>query len=360
MMRLEAEQFFAQLKEFSAAYLAKLGLPPESPWQKKGAGGHTPTGAVLHYTANNSLSGTLKWFCHEPHGAKASSHVVISFRREPDAEALVKRWPLVDMLPVTVVQCVEPWDIAWHATWVNAFTYGIENVNAGELRHDKDSGKLLHWVPLKVGMPEWTSPWANPGGKQPLSELGRTWDNYPAAQVQANIQVLDAVQGLFNSLQANYVLGHEQVQGKLTPGTAGSQKRDPGPLFPLPQIREAVLAPRGGFLGLYEADPHYMDHWRERTVREAVSAVTGLDETTATAWAKLKQAFANDTMNVEVLRLGMKLLGYWTESGPTWTPNERAGVTIFQTMMGMVADGVVGPKTRAAIRDRLYDRGILQ
>ncbi len=39
-----------------------------------------------------------------------------------------------------------------------------------------------------------------------------------------------------------------------------------------------------------------------------------------------------------------------------WTKDEFVGITLFQTMMGLFPDGIVGPKTKEALAWRIRDR----
>jgi len=358
-----AREFFRQLTGFSAQYLASLRLPPMSPWGYEGyEGDKAPRGAILHYTANSSLGVTLSWFCHEVFAAKASSHVVIGSRREPNAEQFLAQWPLIKALPVTVVQTRPALKGAWHATWVNAFTYGIENVNMGELR--RVNGKLMSWPPATPGGEEWTTEWANPENKSPLDQVGRTWDNYSSGQVWANIAVLRYANALFGgSLQPEWILGHEQVQGKKTPHCT-SEKRDPGPLFPLHDIRAAVMGQEDpAFLDSYDAQPTYESTKRDARVIATVKALSGNDMSAADAWAAFKAAMVllpSQTGNSLVLKRALNLLGYFVDiDNAAMGPVDTVSVKTFQVLMGLTEDGVPGPITRRAMLDRLVDRGYL-
>ncbi len=123
---------------------------------------------VIHYTGSNSLGGAVSWLC-DPR-AKVSAHLVVA------KTGVV--WQLV------------PFNLrAWHAgvssydgrSDVNAFAIGIENVGLG--------------------------------------------DEWPEAQIQANIAVLDA---LYAYYRLEDTVGHCDV--------APGRKVDPGPHYPWGKI----------------------------------------------------------------------------------------------------------------------------
>lgn len=128
----------------------------------------TPEIVVIHYTGSNSLAGALSWLCTP--SAKVSAHLVIA-----------KTGAVWQLLPLNV--------LGWHAgrssydgrSDVNAFSIGIENVGLG--------------------------------------------DEWPEAQIQANIDVLDA---LYAAYRIEDTVGHSDV--------APGRKFDPGPHYPWERI----------------------------------------------------------------------------------------------------------------------------
>jgi N-acetylmuramoyl-L-alanine amidase len=128
----------------------------------------TPEIVVIHHTGDNSLNGALNWLCSPQ--SKVSAHLVIA------KTGVV--WQLV------------PFNLrAWHTgqssydgrTDVNSFSIGIENVGYG--------------------------------------------DEWPEAQIQANIEVLDA---LYAAYRLEDTVGHADV--------APGRKVDPGPRYPWKRI----------------------------------------------------------------------------------------------------------------------------
>jgi N-acetylmuramoyl-L-alanine amidase len=128
----------------------------------------TPEIVVIHYTGSNSLNGALSWLCTPT--AKVSAHLVIA-----------KTGVVWQLLPFNLR--------GWHAgrssfdgrSDVNGFSIGIENVGLG--------------------------------------------DEWPDAQIQANIEVLDT---LYAAYRIEDTVGHQDV--------APGRKVDPGPRYPWKRI----------------------------------------------------------------------------------------------------------------------------
>lgn len=371
--KTKAKEFFLQLEDFSREYLRRLRVSPKSPWGKDTfSRKESPRGAILHYTADTFLDISLKWFCKESFNAKSSAHVVVSDRKLGSANELVASYPLIADLPVTVVQTRSPYEMAWHATWVNGFAYGIENTNAGELRREPETGRLMHWRPAEPGAPDWTMPWEG-HTKEPIEMAGKIWDNFPARQVAANITILRHLNALHEgSLKAPWILGHEQVQGVHTLRGGGrpmkTDKRDPGPSFPLHDVRYSVLAhdlESIQWLSRYEAMPDYCDQERSSYVIDVIQHVAGVRPSHAVAWQRfnsLLQSFPEIDGFGVVGKLVLKLLGYHVTSLLTTEldSDDLQSIWIFQKLMGLEPDTKPGPQTKRAMVARLKDRGLLE
>lgn len=133
---------------------------------------------------------------------------------------------------------------------------------------------------------------------------GRTWEKYSDAQIETVTALVRALRLVLPSVGLDTVLGHELVQSSATPGVL-EDKRDPGPLFPWSQFRRDIAIRR---------DPP-----------------------------------ANTTIPDHLEN--MEKLGYYVRNAP------QTSVRIFQYMMGLTVDGIAGPKTQAAVANRLIDRG---
>ncbi|MCV2883318.1 N-acetylmuramoyl-L-alanine amidase [Aestuariibacter sp. AA17] len=178
----------------------------------------SPSAVVIHYTGNESLSGTVNWLC-DPQ-ARASAHVVIGEQGE-----------LVQLVPFN--------HVAWHAgksqfqgrSNFNRFSIGIELVNPGKL--------------TRVG--EQYCAWfgkAYPKSRvvrakhQHASETGY-WCAYTEAQITALTRLILLLK---NHYPIQQIVGHDDI----SPG----RKCDPGPAFPLNALRRQVL----------HIDRHTADH----------------------------------------------------------------------------------------------------
>lgn len=171
-------------------------------------GSHMPTRRflVIHFTAGASAKSSIEWWRRS--GA-ASAHIVI----ERDG---------------TIYQC-RPFDrTAGHAgssSWVdpntgtrytglNSCSIGIELANGGDAYPRKFSKLKPIRARHKNGGPE------------------REWERYPEAQLTACRQVSEA---LVKRYHLDDVIGHEDI--------APDRKSDPGPAFPMGELRMACGFP---------------------------------------------------------------------------------------------------------------------
>jgi len=332
---------FTQLQTFSERVFDSLGIKERtSPWQGQEFQHTKPMGAILHYTAGSSVERALRWFMEEHRESASSAHVVVADGWPEGWRELAADLPAVIDFPAAVVQCVPPSVRAWHAGWANSTCYGIEMVNAGELRLAGDGG--FCWWP-----DNWTRPWAAQGSvpKVPVRAFGRYWEPYTNNQVETVIWLLRAVRALHGPMERHMILGHEHVS---------KDKRDPGPLFPIHRVRAAAILGPGA--------------WGTGTQRDVLT--TGLcGEERDKDWGPfINGGFAGDprwagadaawSFSVKGREM-MSLLGYHMSEYPKrWlAPEEIPSVETFQRMMGLDVDGIPGPRTRAALVERYKDRG---
>jgi len=167
---------------------------------------------------------------HFTGGASAESSINAMRERGVSAHLVVDR-------DGTVTQC-RPFNVtAGHAgvsRWVdpktkreyfgcNDFTIGIEMANAGD-----DEG-AQRWAVREAGAKLEQAKHRNESGV-------RTWEVYPAAQVRAVTAICKA---LVEKYHLDDITGHDCI--------APERKLDPGPCFPMQDVREAC-----GFSGLPE------------------------------------------------------------------------------------------------------------
>lgn len=181
-----------------------------------------PDTLILHYTAGPSLESAKNTFLNS--SAKASAHILI----DRDGSVL-------QMVPFDT--------IAWHAgesKWgkrkgLNNYSIGIELVNAGKLT--KEKGGYVAWFGTKYA------------AKDILKAVHRNeteasyWQKYTDKQLAA-CEKLVAL--LIKEYRISTLLGHEEI----SPG----RKVDPGPAFPLDEMRAKLLGkPTGPDMGIVTA-----------------------------------------------------------------------------------------------------------
>ena len=352
-------EFFEQLQEFSERYIAQVGIVESiSPWGRADYDEGGPFGAIIHYTADEDFDRVLKWFLQERYQARVSAHVVVGDTKMPGHDECVRGLPLIQELPVTVVQIREHDTVAWHARGYNGITYSIENICAGELRLGEDD-----WVTVRrreVSAPEWTAPWQPRIRKKPINLYGRWWSPYTEGQIVANIQILRYLNEIY-PLQPEWILGHDGVSG---------DKRDPGPAYPIHDVRSEVfsdaLFEKSVWFKLFTNDFLYGLTWRDAELRNWARWLYGADqEVWSMGYIESRfRSFMADYRHSSYLgvpgTICLKLLGYYVPYGPEayLDADTLISMEIFRRMVGLErARSSVLPE---ALVSRLHDRGIIK
>jgi len=168
---------------------------------------------VVHYTEGQSAAAAIEWLTIPK--SQVSSHIVIA--RDG-----------------TITQLV-PFDtIAWHAgesywkgmRYLNYYSIGIELDNAGRMTRNGNSWRA-----------SFRKDYPDSEVVQAIHKFDRKpygWHNYPAAQVQA---VIDLCKLLVTQYEMKEIVGHDDIRPKA--------KWDPGPAFPLEYVRVQVFGPQG-------------------------------------------------------------------------------------------------------------------
>ncbi len=168
-----------------------------------------PQYLVLHYTAGESARSSINWLTNPE--SKASAHIVLG-----------RDGSICQLAPFNVK--------TWHAgvsQWdglsgLNSYAIGIEMDNAGPLK--KIGDRYQAWFGTMYEQSEVLY------AKHRLDQEPRWWHAYTEAQIQ---RALELSRLLVRHYQLREVVGHEDI--------APDRKRDPGPAFPLEQVRASVM-----------------------------------------------------------------------------------------------------------------------
>jgi N-acetylmuramoyl-L-alanine amidase len=168
-----------------------------------------PRYLVFHYTSGRSAQESIDWLCNP--NAKASAHLVVA-----------RDGSITQLVPFNVV--------AWHAgvsqweglTGLNQYSIGIEMDNAGRLT--KAGNTYRAWFQNEYQSEEVIQ------ATHKFEQAPAYWHVYTEAQIKAALDlalILVATYGLRD------ILGHEDI--------APGRKSDPGPAFPLADIRSRIM-----------------------------------------------------------------------------------------------------------------------
>lgn len=346
-MIVDPSVFFEQLEQFTALWVERFiggHLEPESPWSSEPWAHGQPKGCVIHYTADPDPVRVMRWFVEQQLDARVSAHAIVLPQWTAELRDLAIGFSAIRELAAPILQAVPPQKEAWHATWANGWAYGIENINPGQLQCR--GGEFFWWRPRNGSAADWTSKWNIRDG-EPIPLLGRWWCPYPRDQILANVQLLRWVHDYFDGCFSERVrfLGHEHVQ---------RNKLDPGPAYPMHALRRAFFEASTEALNAHAVDLLYGQTWRDELVKRWYEVISEKK-----AWVAFSQEVnrckveAVSWDNWGLLMLIFDLLGYSTAD------NNQA-TRIFQACAGVSVDGVIGPITWRALKDRLRAYGMIQ
>jgi N-acetyl-anhydromuramyl-L-alanine amidase AmpD len=182
---------------------------------------------VLHYTAGYDLDSAVDHFLNTNADRKASAHFVVDVNGD-------------------IVQMVSTEEVAWHAGrgvyrgqsgGFNNKSIGIEIVNPG-YHFRRSNGTFENWrrqavSPARLapfpGMTEARDPW--------VSSSPVFWPNFPPEQIEAVENLVRTLLGAYPSIED--IVSHRDVD------PIEKLRVDPGPAFPMRQIRMLLADPEG-------------------------------------------------------------------------------------------------------------------
>jgi len=369
--RQQANEFFDAWRRASIAIMDYYSLPLDPgrkvrPW-KHGR----PIGVTEHFTGGITWKETVRWLNGQDND-KASCHALILDRRIAEIDDIWSQYPILQQIPVTALLLADLSQGTWHAGWVNALNFGIENRNAGILKGRQ--GAWTWWVK------KWTAPFPHQGlGKTPIRIDGMWWEPFTYGQVVANIIICQMLFSLYHSntpdepsMDARWFLPHSATEGT---------KWDTGRAFPLSNVRDAVFdqAPVESlqWLQSFKADPMYMNDYGEGIDDEFLEALTerqgcrdadtpeDLDTCGEVPSADLQVLIQDGDWKKELpsIRRGLHMLGYRVgfQSLYGFELDDDTAVAIyqFQRSVKLQADKIPGDKTQKALMRRIKDFGLV-
>lgn len=208
-----------------------------------------PRYLVYHFTAGENIQSAVDWFCNPE--SKASAHLVIG-----------RDGRIYQLAPFNVR--------TWHAgrsNWegvsgLNQCSIGIEMVNAGRLSKSGDS--YISWFNVEYPKNEVVE------ARHKSEDTVSYWHAYTEVQIECAMELAEM---LVNTYNLRGIVGHDDI--------APGRKSDPGPAFPLENIRSRVL-----------------NRYEPREIIHA-NAFTSMSDQDATIW--------EDELASSPLLMGMKL-----------------------------------------------------
>jgi N-acetylmuramoyl-L-alanine amidase len=184
----------------------------ETPNKGKVLGAGLPDTIVIHYTAGSSGSSSANWLCNPQ--AKASAHLVVD-----------KSGKVFQLAPLNVK--------TWHAgesqwkgrQWLNNYSIGIEIDNAGLLTK-RVNGYFTHFG-RKVNEDQVVLEQHQHGRST------QAWEAYTPEQLAVVEEVCSLI---VETYPIKEIVGHDDI--------APGRKVDPGPAYPMQQLKNKVLYSR--------------------------------------------------------------------------------------------------------------------
>lgn len=353
--KTQAKDFFGALRACSEEVLRYYKLPSDPGLKTRAWKESHAKGITFHYTAGVTWKESANWL-NSASNKGSSCHFLALDRRIGELDHIVSKYPVLDVLPVLVLQLAELNRGTWHAGWVNGMNVGIENRNAGLVRRVGD-----HWCWWPNN---WTTRFPAEGlGKTPVDIEGQWWEPFTYGQVVANVILGQMLYCLYEGdMDERWMLPHSAT---------ATSKMDAGKAFPLQQVRAAIvnqtLLQDLDWLQNYKADPMYMDDYEEEqdcgflqqlAMMEGDLSLESEPVCPSVDGADLQLLVTPGPWKQELDAIRRALAKLWyvvSGSGEDYDEDTRLAVYIFQRSQDLEADSIPGDKTQAALMSRLKD-----
>ena len=187
-----------------------------------------PDTIIIHYTAGKDAKSSAKYLSKD--NVKASAHVVVA-----------RDGSIIQLVPFDT--------IAWHAgkseyngrVGYNKFSIGIEIDNAGILTPSGD--EFVSWFGKKYLANDVIK------AKHRNEHIEKYWHTYTEDQIEMIKNLCEALIDKYPSIIN--ILGHEEI--------APGRKSDPGPAFPLDNLRNRLIQDRDSEAAIHSDTIGYVD-----------------------------------------------------------------------------------------------------
>jgi N-acetyl-anhydromuramyl-L-alanine amidase AmpD len=319
-------------KAILSIYRLKWGDTRTRPWRVSGG----PEGVAYHYTGGLSAIKTLRWFLDPSYKNYVSlPHFVILDRMPLEIRSLWEGCPeIAEVFPVPVIQLADLVRGVWCTNWVNDRCVGVEMRNAGFKKYDEDVIR-----------------------KKRIFVYNQLWEPYTRGQMVSAVRLGQLIRvwrgGAFDP---KWVIGHSAIW---------ATKHDPGPLFPLFMVRKEIMADSAvddwpwltaysgdeladyvddhdDTLGSdYRGDPEGSAEWRvDPQFGDLFGGFSGTVQALNFLGWPVNVARGNEHLVKEFVSYFQRSTLAYEKSAP-----ERV----------LRVDGVAGPKTIAALKNRISD-----